>query len=218
MSQRSREPAWPAAMVAHYLRMAGEAGAVARHATWNSPAVDAALRSSAEPIGSSRWLLAMRGGRIRPSKRWPRRRGIAGERSPRATPPVLLLGSPEKAACEAIAADTLGGTCTVLAGRTSLAEAIAIVSRAHGFVSNDSGLMHVAAALGVPQVAVFGSTSPLHTPPRSARARVVWLKHELGLDCMPCFERTCRLVHHRCMTAVAPERVGTALAETWRRG
>ena len=67
--------------------------------------------------------------------------------------------------------------------------------------------MHVAAAFGVPQVAVFGSTSPLHTPPLNRRARVLWLKDELGLDCMPCFDRTCRFGHYRCLTEVAPERV-----------
>ena len=57
---------------------------------------------------------------------------------------------------------------------------MALIAAARGVVSNDSGLMHVAAAFGVPQVAVFGSTSPLHTPPLNARARVLWLKDELG--------------------------------------
>jgi heptosyltransferase-2 len=176
-----------------------------------------------EPLGleaGGYWAIAP-GAEYGPSKRWPTTHvaALASRLAARDGRPVLLLGSPgERPLCEAIAADTLGGTCIVLAGRTSLGEAIALVSRASGFVSNDSGLMHVAAALGVPQVAVFGSTSPLHTPPRSARARVVWLKHELGLECMPCFERTCRLVHHRCMTAIAPERVGTALAETVAAG
>ncbi len=69
--------------------------------------------------------------------------------------------------------------------------------------------MHVAAAFGVPQVAVFGSTSPLHTPPLNERARVLWLKDELQLDCMPCFDRTCRFGHYRCLTA-SPERVDRA--------
>jgi heptosyltransferase-2 len=73
--------------------------------------------------------------------------------------------------------------------------------------------MHVAAAFGVPQAAVFGSTSPEHTPPLNPRARVVWLKDELGLDCMPCFDRSCRFGHTRCLTAVSSERVGQALAD-----
>jgi heptosyltransferase II len=71
--------------------------------------------------------------------------------------------------------------------------------------------MHVGAAFGLPQVAVFGSTSPEHTPPLNARAEVVWLKEELTLDCAPCFERVCPLGHTRCLTEVAPERVRRAL-------
>ena len=65
--------------------------------------------------------------------------------------------------------------------------------------------MHVAAAFGMPQAAVFGSTSPEHTPPLNPHARVVWLKDELGLDCMPCFDRECRFGHYRCLTEVSPE-------------
>jgi heptosyltransferase-2 len=73
--------------------------------------------------------------------------------------------------------------------------------------------MHVAAAFGVPQVAVFGSTSPEHTPPLNPRARVLWRKAELGLDCMPCFERTCRYGHYGCLNGVAVQRVERALEE-----
>ena len=79
--------------------------------------------------------------------------------------------------------------------------------------------MHVAAGFGVPQVAVFGSTSPLHTPPLERRsARVLWLKGELQLDCMPCFERTCRFGHTGCLTGVPPARVEAALREAAARG
>jgi heptosyltransferase-2 len=73
--------------------------------------------------------------------------------------------------------------------------------------------MHVAAAFGVPQAAVFGSTSPEHTPPLNQRARVIWLKEELQLDCAPCFDRVCRFGHTRCLTGVSAERVGAALSE-----
>ena len=90
-------------------------------------------------------------------------------------------------------------------------KAMALIAASRGVVSNDSGLMHVAAAFGVPQVAVFGSTSPLHTPPLNPQARVLWLKDELGLDCMPCFARTCRYGHYRCLTAVSPARAEQAL-------
>ncbi|MBX3619564.1 MAG: lipopolysaccharide heptosyltransferase II [Rhizobacter sp.] len=125
--------------------------------------------------------------------------------------PVVLLGSSKEAAlCDEIA-QAAPGACVVLAGKTSLLDAMTLIAAARGVVSNDSGLMHVAAAFRIPQVAVFGSTSPEHTPPLSPRARVLWLKDELGLDCMPCFDRVCRFGHTRCLTGVPASRVEAAL-------
>ncbi len=127
--------------------------------------------------------------------------------------PVALLGSGKEAAlCEEIS-HAAPDACRVLAGKISLIDAMALIAAARGVVSNDSGLMHVAAAFGIPQVAVFGSTSPEHTPPLNARARVIWLKEELQLDCAPCFERTCRFGHYRCLTGVTPDRVQLALQD-----
>ena len=88
---------------------------------------------------------------------------------------------------------------------------MAVLASAKAVVSNDSGLMHVAAALGVRQVAVFGSSSPLHTPPLNPAAQVIWLKQDLNyqppLDCAPCYARECPLCHTRCLRDVKPQHV-----------
>ncbi|MDZ3994969.1 ADP-heptose--LPS heptosyltransferase 2 [Pseudomonas sp. Teo4] len=74
-------------------------------------------------------------------------------------------------------------------------------------VSNDSGLMHVAAALNRPLVAVYGSTSPGFTPPLAEHVEVV----RTGIECSPCFERTCRFGHYNCLRLLEPEKVIAAL-------
>ncbi|MDD1976421.1 lipopolysaccharide heptosyltransferase II [Pseudomonas tussilaginis] len=94
-----------------------------------------------------------------------------------------------------------------LSGETSLAEAIDLLSCSDAVVSNDSGLMHVAAALNRPLVAVYGSTSPGFTPPLADQVEVV----RLGLECSPCFDRTCRFGHYNCLRQLEPEAVEAAL-------
>ncbi|MCL5042470.1 MAG: lipopolysaccharide heptosyltransferase II [Gammaproteobacteria bacterium] len=94
-----------------------------------------------------------------------------------------------------------------LSGETSLAEAIDLMSAATAVVSNDSGLMHVAAALERPLVAVYGSTSPGFTPPLADAVETV----RLGLDCSPCFDRTCRFGHYNCLRDLPPAQVIDAL-------
>ena len=94
-----------------------------------------------------------------------------------------------------------------LAGETSLAEAIDLMSCATAVVSNDSGLMHVAAALNRPLVAVYGSILSDFTPPLAEQVEIV----RLGLDCSPCFDRTCRFGHYNCLRDLEPQRVVDAL-------
>ena len=152
-----------------------------------------------------------------PAKRWPS--AHFSELALQLDLPVLLLGSAKEfALCEEIAAPVNAvqpGKCLNLAGKTSLALALTAISASKNIVSNDSGLMHVAAAFGVPQIAIFGSSSPLHTPPLNTQARVFWLKTDTAyqppLDCAPCFQRECPLPldqgHMRCLRDVLPAAV-----------
>jgi heptosyltransferase-2 len=206
-------------MVAFYRALAGD-----QPVTVNAPRLSfdmTALQRATGAVGllpDAYWAFAP-GAEYGPAKCWPPAHYAELARALHRTHslPVVLLGSGKEAAlCEEIA--TLApGACLVLAGKTSLLDAMALIAASRGVVSNDSGLMHVAAAFGRPQVAVFGSTSPEHTPPQNARAAVIWLKDELKLDCMPCFERTCRYGHYRCLTEVAPMRVLGALNDQLAR-
>jgi heptosyltransferase-2 len=103
-----------------------------------------------------------------------------------------------------------------LAGKTALGLALSIIAAAKLLVSNDSGLMHVAAALSVRQLALFGSSSPQHTPPLNPQATVLWLKNDPAyqppLDCAPCFERSCPLGHTRCLSDLSPAAVLASLS------
>ncbi len=120
---------------------------------------------------------------------------------------VWLFGSDkDRPVCDNIAAQA-GGGCASLAGCTSLAQAVDLLSLADAVVSNDSGLMHVAAALDRPLVAIYGSSDPNFTPPLNARRQVL----SLGLDCSPCFQRQCPLGHLRCLRDISIDQVHTAL-------
>ena len=88
-------------------------------------------------------------------------------------------------------------------GNTSLDEAIALIGMAKAVVSNDSGLMHIAAALKTPQIAIFGSSDPAHTPPLSEKAKVIWL----NLPCSPCHKKECPLGHLKCLKDILPQQV-----------
>lgn len=173
-----------------------------------------------EPLRPAGYLAFAPGAEYGPAKCWPAEHyaQLAAALHARDGWPVVLLGSGKEAALAAGIAQAAPQACINLIGHTSLDQAMALIAGARGMVSNDSGLMHVAAAFGVPQVAVFGSTSPEHTPPLNPRARVLWLKDELGLDCMPCFERQCRFGHTRCLTEVTPHRVLGALDDALAAG
>jgi heptosyltransferase-2 len=190
-AQGPREP-----MALHYARLSeAPGGAPAQPLPEPRLSVDPArARTTAARFGlGGRYAALCPGAEFGPAKRWP----YFAELAARMPLPVVLLGSAgDREACAAVPGLNL-------AGRTSLDEALDLIGCAELVVSNDSGLMHVAAALGRPQVALFGSSSPEHTPPLSAQARVVWLH----LECSPCFARVCPLGHFRCMNELSVERV-----------
>jgi heptosyltransferase-2 len=148
------------------------------------------------------------GAEFGPSKQWPAEHyaNLAKEYIQRGWS-IWLFGSAKDQAITQKINQDLNGEAVDLAGHTSLAEAIDLLSTTDAVVSNDSGLMHVAAALERPLVAVYGSTDPNFTPPLGALSRVV----DLGLECSPCFKRECPLVHMNCMNQIEPRMVIDAM-------
>ena len=139
-----------------------------------------------------------------PSKRWPARHFAALARKLAALGyAVWLFGSEKDRAIGEEIAVASEGAATNLCGKTDLASAIDLLSLAEVVVSNDSGLMHVAAGVGRPVVALYGSSSPEHTPPLARSYRIV----RTGIECSPCFARECPLGHFKCMIELTPDRV-----------
>ena len=117
---------------------------------------------------------------------------------------VILLGSGKDSPVTAQIASTVDApACVDLAGKTSLQEVMALLAVADQVVSNDSGLMHIAAAVDTPVIALYGSSDPTYTPPLSPKAHIL----SLGLECSPCFKRECPLVHLNCLRKLEPQQV-----------
>lgn len=116
---------------------------------------------------------------------------------------VWLFGSAkDQPVCREIA-ERAGDRVVDLSGRTRLEDAVDLIALTELVVTNDSGLMHIAAATGRRVIAVYGSSSPEYTPPLSDLAQVLYL----GLECSPCFERECPLGHYRCLGDIRPDQV-----------
>lgn len=116
---------------------------------------------------------------------------------------VWLFGSDKDVAVSSHINQLTKNQCSDFAGKTKLGEAIDLMSLCDTIVSNDSGLMHVAAALDKKLIAIFGSSDPYHTPPMHPKAVIEYL----GLDCSPCFKRTCPLGHLNCLKNILPRSI-----------
>jgi heptosyltransferase-2 len=115
----------------------------------------------------------------------------------------VLVGAPaDRVKCEQIAAAARAKTM-IAAGETTIAELKALLSLCDAFAGNDSGAMHLAAALGIPAVGIFGSTNPHRTGPIGPRATVVY--HPI--ECSPCLKPTCRFGHYQCLRGIEPEEI-----------
>ena len=195
----------------HYrLQMLAEALGITGDATEYAPDVGEGARRTMQDWlaqhrrGSGRLIALAPGAAYGPAKEWPvdRWAGLIDRLSQRHRVESILVGSPaERARCEEVA--IASGGALVTAGETSVGELVALLSLCDGFAGNDSGAMHVAAALGIPTVGIFGSTSPERTSPLGPQATVVYKP----VACSPCLDRTCRFGHYNCLRGIEVEEV-----------
>ena len=173
-------------------------------------ASSAAWRQSRGLNGDNRPVVALAPGAVGPSKRWPASAYVALTRRLLATgASVWVLGGPDE---KALAAEIIGDTAARDLTGTDLRDAIFALASATAAISNDSGLLHVAAALRVPTVGIFGPTSPWHWAPLNPLAATIETKS--ALDCRPCHKPVCRLGHHRCMREIGIDEILAAAAST----
>lgn len=121
---------------------------------------------------------------------------------------VWILGSEkDRVIADKIKQQINDNNCLTLAGETTLQQVMVLLSLARQVVSNDSGLMHVAAAVQTPVVAIYGSSDPNYTPPLNDNAKIAYL----NLECSPCFKRECPLGHLDCLNKITPDQVWNLL-------
>lgn len=150
----------------------------------------------------------MPGAEYGPAKQWPI--DYYGELAKKLTHDgygVWVLGSRKEQAIGETIRQRGGSGVRNLCGATELVDTIDLLPLCRAAVSNDSGLMHIAAAVGSPLVAIYGSSTPAYTPPLTDRVEILYR----GLDCSPCFKRNCPLGHTHCLTQIAPDDALAAL-------
>ncbi len=150
------------------------------------------------------------GAEFGPAKRWPAEyfrdlgRKLAG-----AGFDIWIIGGPHDKPFGELIAGNNDSHLHDLTGKTSLEEAIDLISLATIAVTNDSGLMHIAAAVGVQLEVLYGPIPPTYTPPLTEHKTI----HYLGLECSPCFQRECPLGHSNCLRQITPEDVLTSIKQ-----
>jgi heptosyltransferase-2 len=144
-----------------------------------------------------------------PAKEWPPEHyaELVSALAKRGVQSVLVGGKSDVAQCAQIASASDCGAI-VAAGQTNVGQLMALLSWCDGFAGNDSGAAHLASALNIPSVVVFGSTNPLRTGPLGARTAILYK----AIECSPCLARTCRFGHYRCLREISPAEALTALA------
>jgi heptosyltransferase-2 len=150
------------------------------------------------------------GAEFGPAKRWPvEYYAEIANRKLQEGWQVWLFGSKNDTPVTHQIVELTQGKAINLAGRVNLEETIDLLELSSMVVSNDSGLMHIASALNIPLIAIYGPTTTAFTPPLSEKAKTLFL----DLDCRPCFERTCPLKHGRCMRDLTPAMVLDAMTD-----
>lgn len=195
-------------MVERFVSLALPAGQARQKPDWQAPAMIAGDISddiNPERLTDQQRLIICPGAEFGPAKQWPiSHYAELAEHFLQQGWQVLVLGSKadKKVAGEIVGAinKELREQLFNLAGKTQLAEAIDLLATADQVVTNDSGLMHIAAALNKPLLAIYGPTSPAFTPPLSDKASIV----QIPVDCGPCFQRVCPEGHHKCMLDLTP--------------
>lgn len=198
----------------NYLRYIGVDADVARIKKEFSPQLVVDVENQREVLGrhaittDAPLVACMVGAEYGPSKQWPvehfatvidllKDQGVN----------VCILGSSKDEQTgnkiESLCRHTIYNLC----GKTSLTDVIDMLAACSAAVSNDSGLMHIAAAVDVPVVAMYGATTPLYTPPLHAKAKSFYVK----LTCSPCWQRTCQYGHYRCLRDIMPQDVFSAV-------
>ena len=176
---------------------------------WPKPKLDvtaqaaAAWRASRGLPDDSRPVVAFAPGAVGPAKRWTYFAELARQLTAEGLS-VWVLGGPSEAP---LAAEIVGAAGPHAHDLTSndLRNAILALKLAQATVSNDSGLVHVSAAIGTPTIGIFGPTNPWHWAPLNPLAAVIETRTDV--PCRPCHKPTCRLIHHRCMVDIPPSQV-----------